>query len=399
MGNMREDGADTDSCVRVVTVGDICLSADGSVGQQALRKVRSVLCRDSVPYVLVGNVEVAITHRQPADPSKWASLRITPEIADNLAFLDAAVLANNHVLDCGIGGASDTRAALDAMGIQCTGFGQTSHEAARPALLSVGGIRVAIVGLCCPSTNPAHLATPTTPGVMPLGLETLRCTVSAAREEADAVIAFLHWGLEQAHYPVPEQMQLAMVAAEAGAQIVVGCHQHVIQGYEQIHNTWVFYGLGNLVFPDVQVVASDRNGVLYRDIQHQTPANRESIAPEFEIRRSSGGIHVRLLRLNCTKWRPQTELVVVDRGDMTVDIQALSDSIATYRIANPDQAVARREPSFRSELQRGRMAYWYQSSPISGVPDAPWPSARRRRKSGILPRAVSAVRRRITAWL
>ena len=71
--------------------------------------------------------------------------------------------------------------------------------------------------------------------------------VRKADEISDVVIMAIHWGTEYVHEPNQEQRELAVKLAEAGADIIVGNHPHVIQPVEWIGDTIVFYAMGNMI--------------------------------------------------------------------------------------------------------------------------------------------------------
>ena len=78
----------------------------------------------------------------------------------------------------------------------------------------------------------------------------LVAAVEAARKTADTVIVYLHWGTELDACPNPLQEPLAQVLVQAGADIVVGTHAHVLLGGGYLGSAYVDYGLGNFAFYD-----------------------------------------------------------------------------------------------------------------------------------------------------
>jgi poly-gamma-glutamate capsule biosynthesis protein CapA/YwtB (metallophosphatase superfamily) len=75
------------------------------------------------------------------------------------------------------------------------------------------------------------------------------------------VVVFLHWGLELASCPTPDQKRLAALLVTAGADVVVGSHAHVLLGAGRMRKALVAYGLGNFVFYAFREITS-RSGVL-----------------------------------------------------------------------------------------------------------------------------------------
>ena len=167
------------------------------------------------------------------------------------AGFDLMSVATNHLKDCSLGycgeqAFADTLANLRRVGIQPVGAGQHLAEAIQPVVATVNGIRFGIVSLG--NINPLVFATEDTPGIAVLNEENLKASIRAARAISDVVIVMPHWGLEDDAYPLPQQRKLAQIAIEAGADLVVGNHTHVIQAIESLDGVMVFYGLGNFVF-------------------------------------------------------------------------------------------------------------------------------------------------------
>ena len=74
--------------------------------------------------------------------------------------------------------------------------------------------------------------------------------VEAARQTSDTVIVYLHWGTELDACPNPLQEPLAQALVQAGADIVIGTHAHVLLGGGYLGSAYVDYGLGNFAFYD-----------------------------------------------------------------------------------------------------------------------------------------------------
>jgi poly-gamma-glutamate capsule biosynthesis protein CapA/YwtB (metallophosphatase superfamily) len=147
------------------------------------------------------------------------------------------------------------------VGITPVGAGANLAEASRPVVKTVNGIRFGIVSLG--QIEPMAFAGENSPGIAVLTEESLREAIAAARAVSDVVIAMPHWGPEDVPNPNWSQRNLARAAVEAGADLVVGNHTHVVQAVQEIEGVPVFYGLGNFVFD--QTWASDHmQGVILR---------------------------------------------------------------------------------------------------------------------------------------
>jgi poly-gamma-glutamate synthesis protein (capsule biosynthesis protein) len=160
-------------------------------------------------------------------------------------------VATNHIKNCGLTNCGD-RAFIDTLenlqrvDISPVGAGMNHSEAMLPVVIEVNGVRFGIVSLG--QIERKTFADEKTPGIAVLDEANLRKAIAAARRVSDVVIAMPHWGPEDVPMPNPSQRDLAKVAVEAGADLVVGNHTHVVQAIQEIEGVPVFYGLGNFVF-------------------------------------------------------------------------------------------------------------------------------------------------------
>ena len=167
------------------------------------------------------------------------------------AGFDMMSVATNHIKNCGISNCGDraffdTLANLRRVGIHPVGAAENLAEAMQPVVVTLNGVRFGIVSLG--QLEPLAFATEDTPGIAVLNPENLRAAITAARQVSDVVIAMPHWGPEDSPLPNWIQRDLAGVAVDAGADLVVGNHTHVVQAVTEIDGVPVFYGLGNFVF-------------------------------------------------------------------------------------------------------------------------------------------------------
>lgn len=176
-----------------------------------------------------------------------------PENADALsrAGFDMMSVATNHIKNCGLANCGnraffDTLENLRRVGILPVGAGANHKEAMQPVVVTVNGVRFGFVSLG--QIEPMAFATDERPGIAVLNEANLQSAIAAARQVSDVVIAMPHWGPEDVSTPNWSQRTLARQAVEAGADLVVGNHTHVIQAVQQIDGVQVFYGLGNFVF-------------------------------------------------------------------------------------------------------------------------------------------------------
>ena len=181
----------------------------------------------------------------------------SPENADTLARagFDVMSVATDHIKDCGktdCGAQAfvETLENLRRVGILPVGAGNNQGEAMQPVFVEIKGVRFGIVSLGQIEQN--AFAGENSPGIGVLNEENLRAAIAIAREMADVVIVMPHGGPEYTHAPDPSQLELAQVAVDAGADLIVGSHPHVIQAFGEVNGVPIFYGLGNFVFDDTQ---------------------------------------------------------------------------------------------------------------------------------------------------
>jgi poly-gamma-glutamate synthesis protein (capsule biosynthesis protein) len=249
----------TEPAVTLAAVGDVMLGrtvgeAIGRYGADyPFQQVAAVLREADIAFA---NLEVPIT-AGGAPAQKDYVFRTPPEAAAGLAGagLDIVSLANNHVLDYGVVGLADTLAALGQAGIAATGAGEDEAAARTPAILGVEGLRVAFLGYVqvpddsVSGFGEAELAAgPDRPGVAWARREAVIADVEAAAREADLVVVSLHAGTEYQEEPSALQRELAHAAVDAGADLVLGHHPHVLQGIERYKGALIAYSLGNFVF-------------------------------------------------------------------------------------------------------------------------------------------------------
>jgi poly-gamma-glutamate synthesis protein (capsule biosynthesis protein) len=177
----------------------------------------------------------------------------SPDNADALARagFDLMSVATNHIKDCGVVGCGDsaffdTLDNLRRVGISPVGAGKNHQEAMQPVVVEINQVRFGFVSLGQIEQN--TFAGELTPGIAVLNVDNLQQAVAAARQVSDVVIAMPHWGPEDVAVPTWIQRNLAHDLVEAGADLVVGNHTHVVQGIQEIEGIPVFYGLGNFVF-------------------------------------------------------------------------------------------------------------------------------------------------------
>ncbi len=159
--------------------------------------------------------------------------------------IDIVTLANNHVLDYGEKGLSDTIDFCTTLGIQTVGTGKDLEEAAKTLFLDTHEGKIAIINF---AENEWASATEKTAGANPMDLIDNIKQIKKAKESADFVFVIVHGGNEYNPYPSPRMVKQYRFYAECGADMVIAHHTHCISGYERYQGVPIFYSLGNFLF-------------------------------------------------------------------------------------------------------------------------------------------------------
>lgn len=199
----------------------------------------------------IGNLETPITHGGTSAADKTYVYKSSPKALAAMASagFDAVNLANNHILDQGVEGLVDTLTYLKEYGIAHTGAGMSRDEAYAPAYLERKGMKIALLGFSRVVPETSWKAEGNRAGVAEAYDSTGAVkAIQEARKKADLVIVVAHWGEERVSTPNSDQTRLAHEFVDAGADLVIGGHPHVLQGLEYYKGKWIAYSTGNFIF-------------------------------------------------------------------------------------------------------------------------------------------------------
>lgn len=256
--------------ITLLMVGDVILDEPGC--EALFEPAKPLLVTGDV---VIGHVEVPHTRRGveqstdvPAPPADPAHLQ---GLAD--AGFHVATLAGNHIADSGPAGIEDTVATLRGHGLATTGAGPNLPAALQPAVVERGGRRVGVLSYNCVGPRESwatsrkagcayvqvlthyelDYASPGGPPriytfAAPESLEAMEADIAALQARADIVVVALHKGL--GHVPARVEhyeRAVSRAAIDAGADIVIGHHAHILRGIELHRGKPIYHGLGNFV--------------------------------------------------------------------------------------------------------------------------------------------------------
>lgn len=224
--------------ITVTAVGDCTLGGDIRSGAYKsfesyadkygydyfFKNVRGLFESDDLTIV---NLEGPLTTSTDMRSGRQFNFRGDPEYVKILSgsSVEIANVANNHAMDFGEAGFSETAEVLRGEGIGVSGFSYVHFE-------NVKGVTVGSLGF----TEWAY------------SQEQIEQKIRLARENCQLLIVSVHWGEESIHEPTDTQVRLGRAMIDAGADLVIGNHSHVYGGVEMYKDKYIIYSLGNFCF-------------------------------------------------------------------------------------------------------------------------------------------------------
>lgn len=198
----------------------------------------------------VANLECTITDLVPIPTDPFTFTFITAKKAvDGLVYagIQTVTVANNHAGNGGVDGFVDMLNTLKEHSITYCGGGNNIAGARSATIQTVKGVRVALLGYNDIPPG-GQYAGDNYPGIAPIDIATLPNDIAAARQHADLVIPYFHWGIEYTKDPTQVQQQASHTAIDAGADMVLGSHPHWVQAVESYKGRLIVYSLANFIF-------------------------------------------------------------------------------------------------------------------------------------------------------
>lgn len=187
------------------------------------------------------------------------------------AGFDVLSLANNHTMDWGGEALVDTLSRLRAQGLKTVGAGADIGDARKSVIVEAKGVRVGFLaygntgpeeyaaGAESPGYAPVHAwteyqrldrqaATPqrVLSGAKPDELVAMIGDIKALKERCHAVVVSFHWGIHFMPRVIPDYCyEVGHAAVDAGADLILGTHPHILKGVETYRGKVIFYSTGN----------------------------------------------------------------------------------------------------------------------------------------------------------
>lgn len=240
----------TERPIRLLVTGDLCpinrvesLSSEDNL-EKIFNNFISVL-RDN--DLNISDLECPLTTSESARKKIGPHQKAHPDCIKVLKYagINVAALANNHIMDYGTVGLTDTLEVCESNSIAVVGVGKTRREASEPFITTIDGRRLAVF-------NCADDEFVTTPD------NSYRCNIidpialyydiKQIKDKVDYLIVIIHAGNEYYSLPSPRKKALYRFLIDCGADAILANHAHAFSGYEVYNSKPVFYGLGNFLY-------------------------------------------------------------------------------------------------------------------------------------------------------
>ncbi|MBI2857934.1 MAG: CapA family protein [Chloroflexi bacterium] len=275
--------------IRLIAVGDIGPQRENP--GEIFDLTRSILRTGDITF---GQLEDNLSERGTLQLGTSSASRIHPRFAKDLANAGFTVLSNasNRTMNFGAEALLDTLENLKAAGITVIGVGKNLADARQPRILDIEGTKIGFLGYCSviprgseagedkPGAVPLRAATMyepidwqagTPPGVVTQivrdDLDAMVNDIENLRPKVDILVVSMHWGI---HF-IPAvlamyQFEAGHAAIDAGADVILGHHAHILKGIEVYRGKVIFFSLGNFNMDTQQKVMAESR--IWRDLYH-----------------------------------------------------------------------------------------------------------------------------------
>lgn len=195
--------------------------------------------------IVFGNLETAITNNSDIRENKKYVFKTSSEVLDIFPNNFIYSLANNHILDYGDDGLTQTISNLKAKQIKFSGAGANLDEAGKPVVVEIKNTKI---GFIAAADTRYQIASETKAGIYPAKPELLSSNISDLSTQVDIIYVSIHMGMEFISAPTPVMRHLSKVCITAGADVVFFHHAHCVSGFSKNDQNATLWGTGNFIF-------------------------------------------------------------------------------------------------------------------------------------------------------
>ncbi len=222
----------------LVFVGDVMLArnVESLMNKNGYSYPYSFLPQLSSSTLLIGNFEASIPQKHIHTPDFTYSFSVAKENISALHTYGFSLLnvANNHSFDFATSGLEHTISTIQSNDMMTFGHPNIVSTSTSVKKVYLDDISIAIIGV-----NLVNI---------PYSLSDITAVIQAVAKDTNVQLVYIHWGDEYKIYHSKEQERLAHTMVEAGADIIIGHHPHVVQDIEKYKQGVIFYSLGNFIF-------------------------------------------------------------------------------------------------------------------------------------------------------
>ncbi len=238
--------------VRIIFTGDIML--DRGVKSSVIKNYNGDYSKlfEQVTWfknadIVFGNLEGPVSDIGNNVGSEY-SFRMDPKILNVLKNVGFSVVsfANNHVGDWNTAAFIDTLRRLEESSFVTVGAGKNSIDSEQVRIVEKNGMKIGFLGFSDVGPN-WMVAKKDYPGILLASNPRRSEIISTAKSQVDFLIVSYHWGDEYTPFN-DRQKTLAETSIDAGADLIIGHHPHVVQDYSTYKDKLIFYSLGNFIF-------------------------------------------------------------------------------------------------------------------------------------------------------
>ncbi|NOQ68444.1 hypothetical protein GQ568_03305 [Patescibacteria group bacterium] len=238
--------------VKMIAVGDIMLSREverkminnGDFKYPFLKTAEKTKTGD----IIFGNLETSIINGRAIQNNEMV-FRTDLRAVEGLVFAGFNVLslANNHIMNFGKEGLESTIKILDENNILHIGAGMSEEEIYKPVIKDIKGTKFAFLGFTY-NFDQRKSSNGEIYGMANMSIAKMEENVKKTKFKNDIVIVSMHAGTEYKISSSSFQENFARRAIDAGADLIIGHHPHVVQNVEKYKQGYIIYSLGNFVF-------------------------------------------------------------------------------------------------------------------------------------------------------